>query len=92
MRRFHRTAMPTAIAYDKSTDTLIHVELEQFDAYDAGQVVRDRPKLVLFVPQLHDNKVHSHMRYHVSGGRMKTRRCCPTDVPAKVRAAFLLAN
>jgi len=84
--------MPTAIAYDKSTDNLIRVELEQFDAYDAEQVVRDRPKLVLFVPQLRDNKVHSHIRYHISRRCLKTRRCCPNDVPAKVRAAFLLTN
>lgn len=84
--------MPTAIAYDKSTDNLIRVELEQFDAYCAKQVVRERPQLVLFVPQLHDNEVHSHIRYHISGRCLKSRRCCPTDVPAKVRAAFLLAN
>lgn len=84
--------MPTAIAYDKSTDNLIRVELEQFDAFDAAKAIDKQPKRVLFVPNLYDNKVHSHTRYHRSGGRLKSRRCCPTDVPAKVRAAFLLAN
>lgn len=84
--------MPTAIAYDKSTDNLIRVELEQVDLHDAAQAIDKQPKLVLFVPQLHDNEVHSHIRYHRSGGRLKSRRCCPKDVPAKVRAAFLLAN
>lgn len=83
--------MPTAIAYDKSTDNLIRVELEQFDAYDAEKAVRERPKLVLFVPQLHD-EVHSHIRYHISRRCLKSRRCRPNDVPARVRAAFLLAN
>ncbi len=84
--------MPTAIAYDKSTDNLIRVELEQFDLHDAAQAIDKQPKLVLFVPHLYDNTVHSHTRYHRSGGRLKSRRCCPNDVPAKVRAAFLLAN
>lgn len=85
----------TVVAFDKTTDTIVHIQVEDlasFSALDAANLLYERPKLVLFIPHIHKDEVHSHTRYHHSGGRVKHRLCCITDIPARVRAAFLLAH
>lgn len=87
--------MPTAIAYDKSNDSILPIQVDALIGYgehDVKEILTEQPHLVLFVPVTKDRKSHSHYRYHISGKRLKTRICCLNDVPARVRAAFLLAN
>jgi len=85
----------TVVAVDKTTDTIVPIQVEDlsdFSAYDAANLLYERPKLVLFIPQIRKDVVHSHMRYHRSRGCVKHRLCHITDIPARVRAAFLLAH
>lgn len=81
------------VAIDKTLDTVTFLKGDWLDHETEGgvrQILRDQPKLVLFIPVEQNNRHHSHIRYHLSGNRLKTRLCQIKDVPQRVRTAFLL--
>ena len=81
------------VAIDKTLDTVTFLKGDWPDHEKEGGVrliLRDQPKLVLFIPLEKNERDHSHIRYHISGNRLKKRLCRITDVPQRVRTAFLL--
>lgn len=80
----------TIIAVDLVTDSVSHLQMDPDEPFH--ELLEARPKLVLFIPTEGVDEPHTHLRYFFKRGRVRHRRCHLTDVPAKVRAAFLLAN
>jgi len=78
------------VAIDLTTNTISHPNIDSDEAFD--EVFKANPNLVLFTTGGGIEPPHTHLRYALEQGRVRHRLCCPTDVPAKVRAAFLLAN
>lgn len=80
----------TIIAVDLVTDSVSHLQMDPDEPFH--ELLEARPKLVLFIPTEGLDGPHTHLRYFFKRGRVRHRLCHLTDVPAKVRAAFLLAN
>lgn len=81
------------VAIDKMLDTVTFLKGDwDYHETEGGvrNLLRDQPKLVLFIPVEKNDRHHSHIRYHLSGNRLKKRLCRITDVPQRVRTAFLL--
>lgn len=80
----------TIIAVDPATDSVSHLQMDPDQPFH--ELLEANPKLVLFVSSVGIEPPHTHLRYFFKRGRVRHRLCHFTDVPARVRAAFLLAN